>query len=59
MILILILGGPFTAEQSCSKKTDQRMDFTGIEIVWNNMKPKNTSYLGYFQRKKLNILGDF
>ena len=60
-LLILILRARLDAEKSNSQKTGQKMDFTGVEIAWVDMKSNEYRFLTYKidQRKKLNTLGDF
>ena len=35
---ILNLWARLNAEKSCGQKTGQKMDFTGVEIAWVDMK---------------------
>ena len=60
-LLILILRARLDAEKSNSQKTGQKMDFTGVEIAWVDMKSNEYPFFIYKidQSKKLNTLGDF
>ena len=55
------LWARLNAEKSYGQKTDQKMDFTGVEMAWVDMKSNEYPFFIYQidQRKKLNTLGDF
>ena len=60
-ILIPSLWARLNAEKSYGQKTSQKIDFTGVEIVWVDMKSNEYRFFIYKidQRKKLNTLSDF
>ena len=60
-ILIPNLWARLNAEKSYGQKTGQKIDFTGVEIAWVDMKSNEYHFFIYEinQRKKLNTLGDF
>ena len=55
------LMGAAQRGKSYDQKTGKKMDFTGVEIAWVEMKSNEYPFFIYEmdQRKKLNILGDF